>query len=73
MAVAATHALRVWQARALVWSEQGGRAGGRQCFIEQHGMAVGKLSGAGYRAFMRREVFLPLGMTRASVHIEPAV
>ena len=40
VAVGATHPLRVWQAREVVWSEQGGRSGGRQCFIEQHGMAV---------------------------------
>ena len=40
VAVAATHSLRVWAGRGLAWSETRGRAGGRQCFVEQHGLAV---------------------------------
>jgi CubicO group peptidase (beta-lactamase class C family) len=34
---------------------------------------IARLSGTGYGDFLRREVFLPLGMTRASVRIEPAM
>ena len=34
---------------------------------------ISRLSGKDYRDFMREEVFLPLGMTRASVHIGPGL
>jgi CubicO group peptidase (beta-lactamase class C family) len=34
---------------------------------------ISRLSGVSYPAFMRREVFLPLGMTRSSVDIAPGL
>ena len=34
---------------------------------------ISRLSGGNYRDFMREEVFLPLGMTRASVHVGPGL
>merc|ERR1711964_671264 len=34
---------------------------------------IERVSGMSYTEFMRREVFLPLGMTRASVDIEPGL
>jgi len=34
---------------------------------------ISRLSGRSYPDFMRQEVFLPLGMTRASVHIGPGL
>lgn len=34
---------------------------------------IERLSGMSYAEFMRREVFLPLGMTRSSVHVGPGL